>query len=66
MLQYVAPTLQLALGVFAFHEPMPAARLFGFGLVWLALAVFTWDGLRNARRNRLALTTALTPAATRA
>ncbi|GIF99664.1 EamA family transporter RarD [Catellatospora citrea] len=57
MLQYVAPTLQLALGVFAFHEPMPPARLFGFGLVWLALAVFTWDGLRNARRNRLALAT---------
>ncbi|WP_155369003.1 EamA family transporter RarD [Catellatospora vulcania] len=70
MLQYVAPTLQLALGVFAFHEPMPATRLFGFGLVWLALAVFTWDGLRNARRNRLALATGdatpFTPAATRA
>jgi chloramphenicol-sensitive protein RarD len=57
MLQYVAPTLQLALGVFAFHEPMPPVRLFGFGLVWLALAVFTWDGLRTARRARLALRT---------
>ncbi len=55
MLQYVAPTLQLALGVFAFHEPMPPVRLFGFCLVWLALAVFTWDGLRTARRTRLAL-----------
>ena len=39
------------LGVFAFHEPMPPVRLFGFGLVWLALAMFTWDGLHNARRN---------------
>jgi chloramphenicol-sensitive protein RarD len=29
---------------------MPAARLFGFALVWLALVVFTWDGLRHARR----------------
>ncbi|BCJ72094.1 protein RarD [Catellatospora sp. IY07-71] len=54
MLQYVAPTLQLALGVFAFHEPMPPVRLFGFCLVWLALAVFTWDGLRTARRTRQA------------
>ncbi|MBV1851954.1 EamA family transporter RarD [Catellatospora tritici] len=53
MLQYVAPTLQLALGVFLFHEPMPPVRLFGFGLVWLALAVFTWDGLRTARATRL-------------
>ncbi|WP_212834168.1 EamA family transporter RarD [Catellatospora sp. TT07R-123] len=53
MLQYVAPTLQLALGVFLFHEPMPPVRLFGFGLVWVALAVFTWDGLRSARATRL-------------
>jgi len=36
--------------VYAFHEPMPMARWLGFGLVWLALAVFTWDGLRQARR----------------
>jgi len=50
MLQYVGPTIQFILGVYAFHEPMPMARWLGFGLVWLALAVFTWDGLRQARR----------------
>jgi chloramphenicol-sensitive protein RarD len=50
MLQYIAPTIQFILGVYAFHEPMPMARWLGFGLVWLALAVFTWDGLRQARR----------------
>jgi len=32
--------------VLVFHEPMPPSRLAGFALVWLALAVFTWDGLR--------------------
>ncbi|MER5456739.1 EamA family transporter RarD [Micromonospora sp. NPDC002389] len=52
MLQYVAPILQLACGVLIFHEPMPPARLVGFGLVWLALIVFTADALRHARRNR--------------
>lgn len=52
MLQYTAPILQLACGVFIFHEPMPPARLAGFGLVWVALAIFTWDALRHARRNR--------------
>ena len=31
ILQYVAPILQLACGVLIFHEPMPAARLAGFG-----------------------------------
>src|SRR5690606_36384807 len=49
LLQYLAPILQLACGVLILGEPMPPARLFGFGLVWLALAVFTWDGIRRAR-----------------
>ncbi|GIJ47359.1 protein RarD [Virgisporangium aliadipatigenens] len=54
VLQYLAPILHLAIGVLAFHEPMPAARLAGFALVWLALAVFSWDGIRATRRSRLA------------
>jgi chloramphenicol-sensitive protein RarD len=49
LLQYVTPLMQLALGVFVFHEPMPPARLVGFAIVWAALAVFTVDGLRAAR-----------------
>jgi chloramphenicol-sensitive protein RarD len=51
ILQYVTPTLQLALGVLLYHEPMPPARLAGFALVWVALIVFTTDGLRRARRD---------------
>jgi chloramphenicol-sensitive protein RarD len=50
VLQYVTPTLQLLCGVVLYHEAMPPARLFGFGLVWLALAVFTWDALHRGRR----------------
>jgi len=50
ILQYIAPILQFFVGVAIEHEPMPAARLFGFALVWLALVVFTWDGLRQSRR----------------
>jgi chloramphenicol-sensitive protein RarD len=49
ILQYVAPILQLACGVLLFHEPMPPARLAGFGLVWIALIIFTVDGLRGTR-----------------
>jgi chloramphenicol-sensitive protein RarD len=49
MLQYITPILQLGFGVLIFHEPMPPARLAGFALVWIALAVFTIDGIRNAR-----------------
>ncbi|MEV6843702.1 EamA family transporter RarD [Actinoplanes sp. NPDC051411] len=50
ILQYVAPIIQLACGVFIYHEPMPAARLAGFGLVWIALIVFTVDAIGKARQ----------------
>ncbi|SNX96904.1 chloramphenicol-sensitive protein RarD [Geodermatophilus sabuli] len=49
LLQYVTPLMQLAIGVFVNHEPMPPARLVGFVIVWIALAVFTADSLRQAR-----------------
>jgi chloramphenicol-sensitive protein RarD len=54
LLQYVNPLMQLAIGVFVFGEPMPPARLVGFAIVWLALAVFTIDTLRAAHGNRRA------------
>ncbi len=50
VLQYITPSLQLALGVWLYHEPFAAAKIIGFGLVWLGLAVFLLDGLRGARR----------------
>ena len=50
LMQYSNPTIQLACGVLIFHEPLPPARLAGFALVWLALIVFTIDGIRHVRR----------------
>ncbi|MGZ6793077.1 MAG: EamA family transporter RarD [Mycobacteriales bacterium] len=50
ILQYLAPTLQLVVGVGLRHEPFGPARLAGFVLVWVALAVFTWDLVRERRR----------------
>jgi chloramphenicol-sensitive protein RarD len=52
LLQYLTPLMQLAIGVFVRHEPMPPARLAGFVIVWVALAVFTADSLRTARGAR--------------
>lgn len=49
MMQYIAPTLQLLLGVFLYHEPFPAERLIGFAFIWLALLVFTAEGLWHQR-----------------
>jgi chloramphenicol-sensitive protein RarD len=53
LLQYLAPTMQFLIGVLVFAEPMPATRLAGFALVWVALLVFTYDALSTARRARL-------------
>ncbi|MET9216910.1 MULTISPECIES: EamA family transporter RarD [unclassified Nocardia] len=52
ILQYLTPALQMAWGVAVMHEPMPASRWAGFALIWAALAVFTTDALRRARRAR--------------
>ena len=38
----------------SFGETMPPARWAGFVIVWIALAVFTYDGLRQGGRNRTA------------
>ena len=49
LLQYLTPTLQFALGVLYFHEDMPTGRWVGFGLVWVALVIFTVESLRHRR-----------------
>ncbi len=48
-LQYVAPSLQLIIGVWVFGEPMSPQRWLAFVGVWIALVVFTVDALRNSR-----------------
>lgn len=50
LLQYLAPTIQFALGILVFREDMPASRWIGFGLVWLALVLFTVEAVNHRRR----------------
>lgn len=52
LMQYLTPTMQLAIGVLVRHEPMPPSRLLGFALVWVALAVLTVDMLHSRIRTR--------------
>jgi chloramphenicol-sensitive protein RarD len=44
-IQYIAPTLQFLLGVFVFAEPFPPARMVGFSIIWMALLVYTLEGV---------------------
>jgi chloramphenicol-sensitive protein RarD len=44
-IQYIAPSLQFLLGVFVYTEPFPPARLVGFSIIWLALLVYSLEGV---------------------
>ena len=48
-IQYLTPTLQFLTAYFILLEPMPPARWIGFGLVWMSLAVLTFDAIRSRR-----------------
>jgi chloramphenicol-sensitive protein RarD len=50
LLQYMAPTIQFLLGIFLYHEQVSPERLFGFGLIWVALAIYTLESGLNSRR----------------
>lgn len=52
LLQYIAPTLGFLLGVFVYHEPFNSDRMVGFSLIWLALLIYSVEGIL-ARRQRL-------------
>ncbi|WP_402840674.1 EamA family transporter RarD [Microbacterium sp. GXS0129] len=55
ILQFAAPILQFLVGVFILHEPMPAERWIGFGIVWVAVVILVTDSLLAGRRARAAL-----------
>ena len=51
LLQYMTPVTQFLLGVLWAHEHMPTARWIGFGFVWVALVVLSFDGVATSRRS---------------
>ena len=50
ILQYITPTLQFLLGVFAYDESWSGGQVVGYGVIWTGLALFAADGLVRARR----------------
>lgn len=53
LLQYIAPSLQLLLGVWLYHESFSQERLIGFLAIWAALLVYSVEGLHaNFRREK--------------
>lgn len=52
LLQYVTPTIQFCIGVWYYHEDMPAARWAGFLIIWVALMSLAIDLVRSGRSSR--------------
>jgi chloramphenicol-sensitive protein RarD len=52
VLQYIQPTLQLAIGVVVFGEAFPADKAIGYACIWFALLLFSGEGLWVLRRRR--------------
>ncbi|WP_411833110.1 EamA family transporter RarD [Pseudoxanthomonas mexicana] len=53
LLQYIAPTLQLLIGVLVFDEAFGRDRAIGFAVIWLGLLIYMADGLRRMRAAQL-------------
>jgi chloramphenicol-sensitive protein RarD len=49
LLQYVSPSLLLALGVFVYGEPFTAVDAVAFGAIWTALALYSVDAFSGSR-----------------
>jgi chloramphenicol-sensitive protein RarD len=58
LLQYIAPTVQFALGVWVFREPFSPGRAAAFAFIWCGLALYTADNLWAQRPGQTAVTRA--------
>ncbi|CTP89466.1 EamA family transporter RarD [Xanthomonas graminis] len=45
LLQYIAPSLQLLLGVWFFREPFDSGKAIGFAVIWVGLLLFAGESL---------------------
>ncbi|WCC80404.1 EamA family transporter RarD [Cutibacterium equinum] len=50
ILQYISPILQFVVGLCVFGEEMPWQRWVGFALVWVAVVMFSTEGIVRALR----------------
>ncbi|HVP68466.1 MAG TPA: EamA family transporter RarD [Anaeromyxobacteraceae bacterium] len=50
LLQYLNPTTQFLIAVFAFGEPFTRANAVAFACIWASLALYTADALARGRR----------------
>ena len=52
ILQYIAPTGQFLLGVLVYGETFTQPRMVGFSVIWIALLIYSLEGVIERRRRR--------------
>ena len=52
VLQFVSPSINFLLAVFAMGEQVKPSDFVTFPLIWLALAIYTWDAIRRMQSLR--------------
>lgn len=55
LIQYLNPTIQFVLAASLFGEPFTPYHAVAFPLIWLGLAVYSWDSIRQDMLSRRAL-----------
>lgn len=50
--QFLSPTISFILGLTVFGETLDTTRLASFALIWLAIALYSWDMAKRARTAR--------------
>ncbi|GDY27347.1 chloramphenicol resistance permease RarD [Agarivorans sp. Toyoura001] len=50
--QYIGPSLMFMLATSVYGEELEPMKLLTFAFIWVGLGVFTWDALRNQRKQR--------------
>lgn len=56
LLQYIAPTIKLIIGVYLFHEPFTGVHLVAFACIWAALVLYTLTLTKGLRLKRAIVT----------
>lgn len=54
LFQYIAPSLMFLLAVLLYNEPLAADKLVTFVIIWLALAIYSYDAVRTHQQVRRA------------
>lgn len=50
--QYISPSITLFLGIFIFREPFTKADILSFGLIWCALALYSFSLYKDIKFDR--------------